>query len=382
MKTYMIHTPAIGGHQLEYLHHLYTGALQKKDDSFYFILPQRFKNDSNRMVWPQASHIKIIIMKEGEEPERNYGILKQAWINSKTLHFYQNKIHATDIILINIIEYLPFLPLFVHNVRVSGIIYRIYLYEWRSESFFMRVQDIIKYQIFRRCKIFHSVYMCNDSASAQCLNRTYKTNKFRMIPDPVASSLSYKGKDLREDLGIAPSKRILLHPGGMSEYKNTIGILKALSMLDEDSCNSIAVIFAGQIVKSIRKEFDVLYDANKNRVQLFLFEGFLPFDKLADLFVTCDYVLVPYSVKGQSSGVVGHAAFYGKPVIATEGGVIGKMVRRWHLGKLLYKSSEVSLYQYLCGLKNENIYNTKGNGYLDSHSIDKFCKILYNDIDD
>ncbi len=379
-KTIMIHASSIGGHQLEYIHHLYIGAIKRSSDLFVFVLPKRFNEDSKMFIWPDATNIKFVIMGNSEEPARNCSVLRKGWINSKTVGKYAREYKATDVIVISIIEYLPFLPLFLNkDIRFSGIIYRIYLYDWHDELLLMKMQDVLKYWIMTRCNVFHRVYMCNDSASAQCLNRIYKTNKFTMIPDPVASSLSYKGKDLREDLGIAPSKRILLHPGGMSEYKNTIGILKAISMLDEDSCNSIAVIFAGQIVKSIRKEFDALYAANKNRVQMFLFEGFLPFEKLADLFTTCDYVLVPYNVKSQSSGIVGHAAFYGKPVVAMNGGVIGKMVKKWHLGELLYRSSEVSLYQFLCSLKNAKIYDTNGNTYLESHTMEMFNKALLDD---
>jgi len=379
MKTYIIHSQTVGGHQLEYLHHLYLGAIKRYYDEFIFVVPKRFVEDSKRMDWPVANNIKIDIMEENEEPPSNCGLLKKGWINSKTICKYCKKYSATDVITISIMEYLPFLPFLVRNVRFSGIVYRIYLYEWSSESRTKRLLDALKYQLMSSFKVFHKVHLCNDSASAACLNRIFTTNKYRMMPDPVSSLQNYKGKNLRDELGISHSKKILLHPGGMSEYKNTIGILKALEMLDQDTRDSIVVIFAGQVVKSIRDEFNILYNRNKTRVQMFLFEGFLPFETLADLFTTCDYVLVPYNVKSQSSGIVGHAAFYGKPVVAMNGGVIGKMVKKWHLGELLYRSSEVSLYQFLCSLKNAKIYDTNGNTYLESHTVEMFNKALLDD---
>lgn len=377
MRTYLIHTQTIGGHQLEYLHHLYMGALGKTDDSFVFVVPQRFKEDSCRLDWPVADHIVVDVMKDGEEPPLDCSLLKKGWINSRTIRNYCKKYHATDVITISIMEYLPYLPFLVRNVRFSGIVYRIYLYEWIEESWSMRIQDVLKYWLISKFRVFHRTFICNDSASAQCLNRLYKTNKFQMMPDPVASLQSYVGQDLRKELGISKEKICFLHPGSMNSYKNTVGILKALMLLDDKSCKDIVVIFAGQISKDVKDEFDTLYSKVSSRVQVLLFDGYLTFEKMADLFATCDYVLVPYKVKSQSSGIVGHAAYYGKPVIAVRGGVIGKMVRRWHLGFLLDDPSAVCICQCIKSISNTSVCSTKENGYLESHSKEMFCNTIY-----
>lgn len=376
MRCTLIHTQTIGGHQLEYLHHIYMGALKRSEEQFVFVVPQRFEKDSSRLEWPASNNTKIVVMEGDDEPPVNCSIFRKGWINSRTIRKYCKRYHVTDVLTISIMEYLPYLPFLLKNVRFSGIVYRIYLYEWKEEHYSKRFQDVMKYWMMSKFKVFYRVYICNDSSSTQCLNKIFKTDKFRMLPDPVASIQNYKGRNVKDKLGIARDKKVLLHPGGMNGYKNTIGILRALDMLDDESRNGIAVIFAGQIDSGIREEFNRLYQEVCKKVQLILFEGYLPFEQLADLFSTCDFVLVPYNVKSQSSGIVGHAAYYGKPVIAMEGGVIGKMVRKWHLGKLLYRSSEVSLYQFLCSLRNTDVYDTNGNGYLDCHSIDLFNKTL------
>lgn len=377
VKTYIIHTQTVGGHQLEYLHHLYLGAMNNNTAAFVFVVPRRFEEDSKRMDWPSAKNIIIDIMEGNEEPSPTCGLLKKGWINSNTIRKYCKKYNATDVITISIMEYLPFLPFLVRNVRFSGIVYRIYLYEWKDESRFMRLQDALKYWIMKHFNVFHCIFMCNDSSAAACLNRIYHTNKFRYLPDPIGSLQTYKGVNLRKKMGIPDKKIVLLHPGGMNPYKNTLGILKALDMLDEESRKNLAVVFAGQVTDYIRNDFDILYEKVGSKMQLCLFEGFLPFELMADLFVTSDYVLVPYSVKGQSSGIVGHAAYYGKPVVSTQGGVIGKMVKKWKLGQLLYRSSETSIYQYLCSVKNHAKYETTGNTYSEDHSVEKFIATIF-----
>ena len=104
----------------------------------------------------------------------------------------------------------------------------------------------------------------------------------------------------------------------------------------------------------------------------------MPFEKMADLFVTCDYVLIPYLAKGQSSGIVGHAVYYGKPVVVAGEGVIGKIVRKWKLGHLLRDSSEDSICWILRYLMNNTpAYNMKRRDYLTGHSIEKFNHAIY-----
>ena len=379
MKTYLIHTPTIGGHQLEYLHHLYLGALERPSDRFIFLVPGRFTVDSAKLDWPEADNIQIVVMNSEDEVPSDCGLLSKGWRNSKTIRKYVRQYHVTDVVVITLMEYLPFLPFFLNrHVRVSGIIYRIYLYEWQHESRLMRWQDAFKYFLLSRFRVFHRVLMCNDSASAHYLNRLFHTTKFCYMPDPIGSLQGYQGCDIREELGISQSAKVFLHPGSMNCYKNTLGILRALNDMDRSELHNMVVIFAGQVKKEIKGDFFYLYKKVNTKVHLVLLEGYLPFEKMADLFVTCDYVLIPYLAKGQSSGIVGHAAYYGKPVIVVGKSVIGKIVRKWRLGHLLRDSSEDSICWILRYLMNDTPdYHMKRSAYLTGHSIEKFNHAIY-----
>ncbi|SEM55696.1 Glycosyltransferase involved in cell wall bisynthesis [Prevotella sp. ne3005] len=379
MKTYLIHSQTIGGHQLEYLHHLYLGALERPSDRFFFAVPSRFTIDSAKLEWPEAEHIQILVMNPEDEVPSDCGLLSKGWRNSKTIRKYVRQYHVTDVVVITLMEYLPFLPLFLHRrVRVCGIIYRIYLYEWQHESRLMRWQDAFKYFLLSRFRVFHRVLMCNDSVSAHYLNRLFHTTKFRYMPDPVGALQGYAGRSIREELGISQSDKVFLHPGSMNCYKNTLGILRALYSMDRSDLQNMVFIFAGQVKKDIKEDFEFLYKKVNTKVHLVLLEGYLPFEKMADLFETCDYVLIPYLAKGQSSGIVGHAVYYGKPVIVVGKGVIGKIVRKWRLGHLLRDSSEGSICWILRYLMNNTPeYSMKREDYLTGHSIEKFNHAIY-----
>ena len=373
MRRFLIHTNNIGGHQLEYIHHLYLGALSRKEDKFIFLLPERFLTDSKTLEWPQSDNISIEIMDSSEVPPKNCNIIKKSYLLSKVVKHYCEKHAITDVVTISIMQYLPLIPFFLKNVRFSGIIYGIYLYEWKKENWLQRLLDVTKYWIMSRCRIFHRVFILNDSASACYLQRLYHTNKFCYLPDPVASPLNYHPKNVRFEIGIEREKKIVLHAGGMTPYKGTINILKALEGMNKEECGDFAVVFAGQIDK-IQSEFEYYFKRiEKKGITIKLIAGFLPFEELADLFYTSDFVLLPYNESSRSSGIVGHAAFYEKPVAVVKGGVIGKVVKRWRLGYTIENNSPNEIQRFLRSLPE---YTFMSNDYLDSHTMKVFYDII------
>lgn len=377
MRTFLVHTHSIGGHQLEYLHHIFMEALRRTNERFIFLIPIRFNEDSNRMIWPKASHIELVVMQPEDEVPLGWGILRKGWRNSRTIRKYASKYEATDVIVVSLMEYLPFLSFSLdRRIRVRGIVYRIYLYEWKTESFLKKCLDVLKYLLISHHRVYDRVMICNDTASAQYLNRLFDTEKFRYMPDPVGALPDYTGKDLRKELGISTSDTFFLHPGSMNAYKNTLSILKALCELDENSSVKPVVVFAGQVREGIQEEFGRLYREAEKHARLFHIKGYLSFETLADLFHSCDYVLIPYKIKSQSSGIVGHAAYYGKPVVAVKGGVVGKLVRKWRLGYLLEDSSAASICCFISESLRKSPESTKGNSYYTSHSIKGFCSSI------
>lgn len=372
MKRYLIHSGFIGGHQLEYLHHLYMGALQNRDNDYIFAVPPKFDKDSKSLYWPTAENIRIITYYEQEKKRSRKG-LSSAFRNAKLLGKLVKQYKADEVVVISLMEYMPFLPLFVKgHVRVSGILYRIYLYDWKNETLSKRIVDSIIYTIFSQCKVFEKIYTLNDSSAALYLNRFFNSNKFRYLPDPVPVLPNYKGKSIREELGIPEQNVVLLHPGGMLPYKGTLNILKALIGLDKKYCDKITVIFAGR-ASSIQPDFGVYLSIIREKLQAFYYEGYIPFEKMADFFATSDFVLIPYTTNNKSSGIVGNAAYYQKPVVVAKGGVIGKMVKRWNLGILLENHSVDSILSFLKKLPEPYICR---NEYDKNHTIEQFSKLL------
>lgn len=376
MKSSLIHCTSVAGHHLEYLHHLYMGAMERGDCTFRFLVPPAFNDKKDLLSWPKAGNITIEILEGIDEDIDNDSLLKKSYAKAKNLQKYVKLYRPTHIILIDLISYLPFLPFLVSSkVKVRGILYRIYLYEWKASGLLKKLQDAFKYILFSRCGLFERVFILNDSTAAAYLNRLYNTSHFVYLPDPVAAPKDYTPSNVRDRLLIPEGNTVYLHPGGMLPYKGTLEMLKAFNTMKPSMLSNITLILAGRVTLPIKEQFMTLYNQLKEKMQVLLMEGYLPDNDLADLFYSCDYVLIPYKVKSQSSGIVGHAAFYNKPVVVARGGIIGKAVRRWHLGNLLDVPSAECIRGFV---ENPTSMEAHGENYVKTHSIESFCEMIMN----
>lgn len=374
MKTILIHCNTIGGHYLEYLHHIYIGALYHTQDSYVFVVPAQFKEKSLILDWPITENVKITFMDKDDKCLESKGIIQDSINLSKSLKKYVRLYNATDVILVSLISYLPFLPIYINSdVRIKGIVYRIYLYEWKSEKLLKKIQDVLKYFIFSKFKVFDKVFILNDSSSASYLNKMYRTSKFRYICDPFPR-LSIETNNLRKELNIPLEKKIVLHPGDLCYRKGTIALLKGISACDASYLDNYCFIFAGRVNSAIKEEFFKLIEEINNKSQCLLFiEGFVSFDYLASLVYTCDYLFLPYIQTCQSSGMIGYGAEYKRHVITTQNGLLGKLVKKYRLGYTIKDTSINSISDFLKKMPNEP-YND--NQYLYDNNVKKFIDII------
>ena len=376
MSKILIYCPRVSGHRLEYLHHLHVGASHNNDNSYIFAIAQDFYSRKGAFEWKDFANISFLSIPNSFIKSVS-NVIRSSYYRCKGLRWAIKTSNPDKVIVLDMIEYVPFLPFLVPSkVKVSGIVYRIFLYEWENESLFMRFQDWLKYIILSRFCVYDRVFILNDSHAARILNDRFRTSKFRYLPDPVAIIRNPEHLMIRKQYGIDENKTIFLHPGGMQPYKGTLELLKALTLVDNRTAERIVVIFAGRVTESIRDAFFPLFDKVKQRVQVFLDEGFLPFEKLGGYFVECDWVLIPYTIKSQSSGVIGHAAFFKKPVIAVNGGLIGSLVQNYKLGILLADASPYSIKNILDNLPS---FNNNNNNYVENHSIESFIQALFTD---
>ena len=333
MRT-LIFDSSVTGHHLEYLHHYYMEAIGHTDEEYVIMVPHDFIKVKIEYEWPYSSNISFVyIPEEDEKLLKETNFYKLGWNTSKILQRAVRKIKPDRVLLTMLMQFIPFIIfLLPRNVRVRGIMYKIYLYEEHRMGKLRLAAERLRFWLAARSSKIEKIFVLNDEDSARTFNSLYSTTKFRSLPDPVPSVDFSIVKSVREELGVSPVEKLYLHFGGLDGRKGTIDILKSIiaSQIGElkDSC----FVFAGRINKNISNEFYDLLSVAKEKTKIMVFDQFCSYDFLWNLCFSCDVILMPYYLTNLSSGVLGYAALFHKPVIGPDNGLIGKLINKYHLG--------------------------------------------------
>lgn len=366
----LIFTPRTAGHHLEYLHHLYDGAKNKLENNYFFLVPNSFKEVKNELEWETAPNIEFIYLTEKESIKCNTGnYFSSSYRKCTTLKKYILNYQITHVILITLVHYLPFLPLILpKKVKVSGIIYRLYLYEWKSLPFIKKIKDVLEMYITAKSNMVEKGYILNDSSAACYYNKLFKTTKFVPLADPIQKS-NYIPQCIKKSLNISNDKYVYLHFGGMTKRKGTLVILDSIERMSKNDRNKFVFIFAGHIRSDIKSQFYNKYETLKSDTNLILFDEFCSYEKLMDLCYSCNAILIPYENTSFSSGVLGYAALFNKPVIGPADGLLGKLIRRNKLGITINEINSANLAHKILQTPHNN---TESKKYTELNSIKAF----------
>ena len=126
----LIFDNTLSGHHLEYLNHIYKGAIQRTDEKFVFAVPrQEWNNVREKCEWPQADNIRWVMLDDYECQDVSKGsMLVRCFKLSRLVKRVALKENVSKIKMISLAGVIPFLPLMLPgDIKLSGIIYKIYL---------------------------------------------------------------------------------------------------------------------------------------------------------------------------------------------------------------------------------------------------------------
>lgn len=123
-------------------------------------------------------------------------------------------------------------------------------------------------------------------------------------------------------------KGVLLFFGRIEKYKGLGYLIEAVKILREEGV-PVKVVIAGRGSDLENYRSRITDDATFD-----LLEHFIPVDQVQNLFMRANMVVLPYTDATQS-GVVALALQYGRPVVATDVGSIGEVVRDGFNGLLV-----------------------------------------------
>jgi len=169
----------------------------------------------------------------------------------------------------------------------------------------------------------------------RALGTKYLQDRFVVVPDPLPDLVYMPGEDTskqacRVRLGLPSERIILLFFGELRESKGPDVLLEAAHLLPAE----VLVLFAGAPAGSFSVrgwEQEVRSNGLDGQIRLDL--GRVPDELVSVYFQAADAIVLPYRRSFlATSGVLQWAAAARKPVIATDVGDVGDLVRRYRLG--------------------------------------------------
>jgi len=366
MKTKIVFDYQLDGHNIEYLHHLYLGASKDPSYRYIFSLPKEFEDIKNIISWPDASNIEFDLyeLDKVKRPQPIVTAFKSSIYLRKIVKRYQ----AEEVLLVWMMAVLPFIGfLMPKGIKITGIVYNIYLYLWKQYGLTGKIANVLKYWVLTHCKTISKVFILNDNSAVCKLNRLWKTDKFKYLPDPYVPFKVESIKDLRSELDIEEEKTICLHLGAMSFKKGTLTVLDIIENSSEEQLRNYAFVFAGKIYPDIKDRFYERVNKLKNKVQIVVRDGFLPYETMGSMVYTCDKVILPYTRIDASSGSIAYASQFGKIVYAPNRGLLGKLVRKYGIGVVLDEFRDVN---------SISVIGQKQNTYCQKHRVEDFNNVL------
>jgi glycosyltransferase involved in cell wall biosynthesis len=339
-RRLLIFEPDAEGHALEWLQHLISFA--EAGTELFILAPRALCTALERsMPAPTPVPVTLIPLRPFEQRlclQRPLPIAAFArwWIMRR----YLVRTGAdTGFFLMIDLQSLPMaLGLGMAGRRVAGILFRPSVHYSEigpySPSNTERRRDRLKELLYRRMlanPALDRVLSLDPFFPAYARNHYAQGHKVEALPDPAHPPVATMS--IAEP---APDGRVgFLLFGYLAERKGPLAVLDALALLPAGVARRVAVTFAGRVDPALRDSLEQRRLALANTqpgLWLRIEDRRLDSGELAALVDRSDVVLAPYQRFVGSSGVLLWAARAGRPVLAQEFGLIGKLTRDNHLG--------------------------------------------------
>lgn len=200
--------------------------------------------------------------------------------------------------------------------------------------------------------------------------------KYKLLPHPVYSIFGngVSKKEAKSFLKIKDENLILFF-GFIRDYKGLDTLLESMIKLKD---KNIKLLIAGEFYSDKNKYLDIIKN-NKLEDYIILRNVFIPTSEVKYYFSACDAVILPYKSATQS-GIVQIAVNFGKPVIATNVGGIGEVIKNGETGFIVEKENPEALAEAICKFyddKKENDFSGKISLLAKNYSWKNFVEQMF-----
>ena len=365
-KNILIFEPDASGHHPGYLYHLIINFLQ--NDYFYKLIvlvsPDFFLKHPQILQKTLSPRIQWIKFSENEfaEWQKPKTVFKRSILEWDVFCRYAKKYNA----VLGFFMYIDYLQLAVLTqpappCPISGILFRPTLVNYPPISLkeklnYWRKNIILKF--FVKNKKLESLFNL-DPFATDYMVENWKTEKVQFLPDPVQVYPTTKTKtEVKESLGIDESKIIFLIFGFLDSRKGIDDVMVAIGNIPREKSKKGCLLIVGPWEENERKLFDVQLPKIQQITdfQIVMKDTFVKDEDIQQYFKVADYALALYHKHFGMSAIMVRAAAAQKPLIASNFGLMGKIVVENELGITVNNDLKEKLEMLL-----ENDGNQKGN---------------------
>jgi glycosyltransferase involved in cell wall biosynthesis len=210
---------------------------------------------------------------------------------------------------------------------------------------------------FRKKWMLQRVLSLSELSNLFCLDRSSvlfiqkMTKRVRVLPlsDPVKNYqiTASQVQNLRLSLGVRNDRKVFLMFGYLDERKGIEPVLDAIRQLSREESSRLTLVLAGPISDQYRLSINARIENMDNDTQIICqYTRFSGLD-IQLFFELSDFVLTLYRRHIGMSSILVRAALSGKPLISSDFGYMGSLVKAKKLGMVVDSNSVPSIREAL-----------------------------------
>jgi glycosyltransferase involved in cell wall biosynthesis len=369
----------LDGHRYGFMHNLmhYAGEHLPQDEYVFLT-----NTSSDFELKSHYSHIQALTVsnQEQETIDSASNPLKKAKLEWDIIFKYALNFGSDRVIFMFLDSYQAEIGKAKTPFKISGIWFAPYsrmeaegnTLPQKIKLFFTKTRKKLTMQWALRNENFDKVFILNDEEMPDWLNG--KTKRFYTLPDPYFKYPSIPEYDIRSQYGIPQENLIFLQFGYIDERKNVKNIVLAFNKLSPEILKRSTLLFIGKFKANLKEHLLNLKNAD---VQTIFREEFVSNEEMESSFAQSDVILRMNINFFGSSGIIGVAAQHDKPVIASDTGVMAKIVEKYKLGKIVNPYSTDEIAQAITEFhEDSSSLKIDGSQYRNSHDIKSFAETL------
>jgi glycosyltransferase involved in cell wall biosynthesis len=253
-------------------------------------------------------------------------------------------------------------------------------FSWKDRFQQLR-EKLFLSRILRNSKLKN--LFCLDAFAVKHLDKFNTHVRAITLPDPlqILNPSETQLKNLKKELGIKETRQVFLLFGALTARKGIYQLLDAIATLPPDLCQKMCLLLVGEsnIQAQMKTKIDIICQSKP--IQIIGRYEFVPEQDVQAYFQMADVILAPYQRHVGMSGILLLAAAAQKPVLSSNYGLMGEIVRRYELGltvdSTVPQAIAKGLTRFLVEDSDKLCDRAKMKSFAEQNSAEEFARVIF-----